>query len=252
MENGIGSTLRKARNRRKIDLSEVEASTRIRGRYLSAMENEEWDVLPGGPYTRSFIRTYATYLGLDGDRLADDYKRSVEPSPAEGAERGEPSNSTGVGGSSRRLLPGAWVAIGAVALVVAIVVIGPSGGDGTKPSPSPTTPRTPSSAVPAPQITRPRNSGAVVLGLAATADVWVCLLDENGRALVDGQILGPGTTEGPFHSGSFTVSFGNGEVSMKVDGQEANIPATSSPIGYSIDSSGKLRPLLDSQRPTCT
>ena len=88
--------------------------------------------------------------------------------------------------------------------------------------------------------------------LAATGDVWVCLLDANGRALVDGQVLGAGAEEGPFHSDSFTVSFGNGEVSMKIDGQEASIPATASPIGYSIDSSGRLTPLPDSERPTCT
>ena len=49
----------RGRNRRKIDLSEVEAATKIRVRYLRAIENEEWDVLPGGIYTRGFIRTYA-------------------------------------------------------------------------------------------------------------------------------------------------------------------------------------------------
>ena len=47
-------------------------------RYLRALENEEWDVLPGGAYTRSFIRTYATFLGLDGERLADTYRREFE------------------------------------------------------------------------------------------------------------------------------------------------------------------------------
>ena len=76
MDTGIGPTLREARNRRKVDLSEVEAAIKIRVRYLQAMENEEWDALPGGAYTRGFIRTYASYLGLDGERLADDYRRS--------------------------------------------------------------------------------------------------------------------------------------------------------------------------------
>ena len=62
MDTGIGAALRGARNRRNVDLSEVAASTKIRGRYLRAIENEEWDTLPGGAYTRGFNRTYAGYL----------------------------------------------------------------------------------------------------------------------------------------------------------------------------------------------
>ena len=77
------------------------------------------------------------------------------------------------------------------------------------------------------------------------------MLDAKGKPLVDGQILEAGAEEGPFHSGSFTVSFGNGEVSMLIDGKEAEIPATSSPIGYSIDSSGSLTELAEAERPTC-
>ena len=72
----IGSTLRETRIRRKIDLSEVEAATKIRARYLRAIENEEWEVLPGGAYVRAFIRTYANYLGLDGERLVDGVQRA--------------------------------------------------------------------------------------------------------------------------------------------------------------------------------
>ena len=88
---GIGATLRKARNRRKVGLSEVETATKIRLRYLRAMENEEWDVLPGGAYTRGFIRTYASFLGLDGERLADEYRRGAEDgTPEERAQRAEP------------------------------------------------------------------------------------------------------------------------------------------------------------------
>ena len=74
MDSGIGAILREARNRRKVELSEVEAATRIRLRYLRAIEDEEWDVLPGGVYTRGFIRTYASFLGLDGERLVEDYR----------------------------------------------------------------------------------------------------------------------------------------------------------------------------------
>ena len=90
------------------------------------------------------------------------------------------------------------------------------------------------------------------LRLAASAEVWVCVLNAKGQPLVDGQILETGAVEGPFRSGSFTVSFGNGEVSMLIDGREAEIPTTSSPVGYSIDSSGGLTELTETERPTCT
>src|SRR5215204_1172282 len=82
MERRIGAILREARERRGIELSEVEAATRIRLRYLRAIEGEDWDVLPGGVYTRGFIRTYASFLGLDGERLAADYRESVEGTPS--------------------------------------------------------------------------------------------------------------------------------------------------------------------------
>jgi hypothetical protein len=90
------------------------------------------------------------------------------------------------------------------------------------------------------------------LSLTTTAELWVCLLGEDGKPLVDGLVLPPGAEEGPFRSGSFTVSFGNGEVSMLIDGREAQIPATSSPIGYLIDSSGGLTQLDEAERPSCT
>ncbi|HWF25530.1 MAG TPA: helix-turn-helix domain-containing protein, partial [Solirubrobacteraceae bacterium] len=61
----IGATLREARMRARIDISEVEVRTKIRAKYLRAMENEEWDMLPGPIYVKSFLRTYSDFLGLD-------------------------------------------------------------------------------------------------------------------------------------------------------------------------------------------
>ncbi len=64
--------------RARIDISEVEARTKIRAKYLRAIENEEWDLLPGPIYVKSFLRTYGDYLGLDSRLLIDDYKRRYE------------------------------------------------------------------------------------------------------------------------------------------------------------------------------
>ena len=61
----IGDQLRETRMRSRIDITEVEAATKIRAKYLRALENEEWDLLPGPTFVKTFLRTYADYLGLD-------------------------------------------------------------------------------------------------------------------------------------------------------------------------------------------
>lgn len=253
MASGVGPTLREARKRHEIELSAVEEATRIRPRFLHAIENEEWDVLPGGIYTRGFIRTYAAFLGLDGDRLAEDYRREVEGS---GVDSGTHAESTPVTGPSRRRrsIPHAGrLAVVAVILVGALAIVAlPRGGDSGKVTTPQQSHRLGSAGGRGgkEQATQPR-ADSMSVRLSASAEVWVCLLAASGKHLINGQILEAGAEEGPFHSGSFTVSFGNGEVSMLINGKEADIPATSSPIGYSIDSSGALTQLSEAERPTC-
>src|SRR5438067_5896227 len=74
----IGATLREARMRARIDIGEVESKTKIRAKYLRAIENEEWDLLPGPVYAKSFLRTYGDYLGLDSRMLVDEFRRRYE------------------------------------------------------------------------------------------------------------------------------------------------------------------------------
>jgi hypothetical protein len=62
----IGNSLREARVRQQLELAEVELATKIRARYLRALEEESFDVLPAQTYVKGFLRTYADYLGLDG------------------------------------------------------------------------------------------------------------------------------------------------------------------------------------------
>jgi Helix-turn-helix domain len=251
VDTGIGPTLRDARNRRKIDLSEVEAAIKIRARYLQAMENEEWDALPGGAYTRGFIRTYASYLGLDGDRLADDYRRStalpggervpkrVEPVPTAMRESRSPI--------SGRLL----IAAVCLVLVALLVGIALAGGGGGPSSPSPAARE--ASGQRKKQGTRvtPVDRSGVAVQLAATAEVWVCLLDAKERPLLDGQILEEGAEAGPFRSGGFEIALGNGSVRMLIDGKRANVPASASPVGYRVGSGGELTALEEGERPSC-
>ena len=250
VDTGIGATLREARNRRKVELSEVEAAIKIRVRYLQAIENEEWDALPGVAYTRGFIRTYAYYLGLDGERLADEYRRGIAPPGERVPKRIEPV-PTGARRGGSRLSGRPLIAAVCLLLVGLVVAIGLAGGDEDSPSPSPQA----KEARPVEQKQARKASPAarpgVGMRLAATAEVWVCLLDAEQRPLVDGQILAAGAEAGPFRSDGFELALGNGSVELFVDDERAAIPPSSSPVGYRIDSGGELISLEDGERPDC-
>jgi cytoskeletal protein RodZ len=69
----IGSSLREARMRKGLDLAAASEATKIRARHLQALEDEQYDVLPGQTYVRGFLKTYADYLGLDGHLYVDEY-----------------------------------------------------------------------------------------------------------------------------------------------------------------------------------
>src|SRR3954468_10988407 len=74
----IGDQLRDTRMRNRIDIADVEAATKIRAKYLRALENEEWELLPGPTFVKTFLRTYADYLGLDARNLVEEYRQRFE------------------------------------------------------------------------------------------------------------------------------------------------------------------------------
>ena len=69
----IGNSLREARERQGLGYPEVELATKIRAKYIRALEEEDFTSIPGDAYLRGFLRTYAEYLGLDGDVYVDEY-----------------------------------------------------------------------------------------------------------------------------------------------------------------------------------
>ena len=105
----IGSSLREARMRQQLELSQVERDTRIRAKYLGALEEERFDVLPGLAYARGFLRTYADYLGLDAQRFVDEYSTRFAP-------KEEPAAAAPVGIRRRRFALTPWLfAVGLLA-----------------------------------------------------------------------------------------------------------------------------------------
>jgi hypothetical protein len=83
----IGASLREARARRQLSYDQVEAETKIRAKYIRCMEDEQFDVLPSGTYVRGFLRTYADYLGLDGQLYVDEYSSRFGDLPDERISR---------------------------------------------------------------------------------------------------------------------------------------------------------------------
>jgi hypothetical protein len=69
----IGNSLREARVRQQLDWPQIELATKIRAKYLRALEDEQFGILPAQPYVKGFLRTYPEYLGLDGQLYVDEY-----------------------------------------------------------------------------------------------------------------------------------------------------------------------------------
>jgi len=240
--------------RAKIDINEVESRTKIRAKYLRAMENEEWDLLPGEVYVKSFLRTYGDYLGLDTRQLIDDFKGRYErPSDHElrpiaplGRERER---------KSRGPLVPPWALIGVV--LAAVVVVLYFVGEGNKSSPpAPTTPRTAVThrarprAHHHPAIKSAPKRHAVKLQLAATGALYVCLVNGSGKPVIPGEIFNVGqpipTETGP----KFLLTLGNASVTMKVNGVAVNVSPSANPIGYLLVPSGASL-LPTAKQPSC-
>src|ERR1700684_1217452 len=140
----IGETLRDARMRARIDVSEIEAKTKIRAKYLRALENEEWGLLPGPTFVKSFLRTYAQALGLDGKALVEEYRLRYE-TPSEAALEpivATPQRSRRRAGGGGRSAPGGpsrgyLALIGVVVLVIVLLIVGLVSNGGGSSSKSP-------------------------------------------------------------------------------------------------------------------
>jgi len=89
----IGQSLEKARNERGLTLEEVECATKIRKRYLVGLERGDYGALPGAVYARGFLKTYANYLGLDGEELSQELKVRKKPRRERGFSYGAPKTS---------------------------------------------------------------------------------------------------------------------------------------------------------------
>jgi transcriptional regulator with XRE-family HTH domain len=254
----IGAMLREARMRERIDISEIEAQTKIRAKYLRALENEEWDLLPGPTYVKTFLRTYAEALGIDGRLLVEEYKLNHErPSELElqpimpSASRDRDRRR----GARPRLPRGMTAILVVVGLLVVVAILGIIGGGSSPTKPQPNRVATPgqkSSPSAAPGATGPAAAvpTSVSLQLIPTGVVYVCMVGTHGNKILNGVTLSPGTTQPVYHGRRFVVTFGNGFVRMRVNGKLRNVPDVSNPITYVVTPRGR-HTLPPAQAPSC-
>jgi cytoskeletal protein RodZ len=253
MADEIGSRLREARMRAKIDINEVETRTKIRAKYLRAMENEEWDLLPGEVYVKSFLRTYGEYLGLDTRQLIDDFRRRYERPDDHELRPIAPLGRDRDRTPRRRGIP-PWLVIAAV-LVVVVVVLFFVGRN----SPGPKSPSTTQAGTTTTHRARhrPRKRRVhkavpttVKLQLQPTGQVYVCLVDSTGKKLIPGLIFNTGQTIPTKSASKLLLTLGNNNVKMTVNGVSVPVPASAGSIGYRLVPGGHS-PLSAAQQPKC-
>ena len=253
MHTDIGDALVAARRDLGIELDEVEERLKIRRRYLLALEAERWEDLPDPAYAGSFLRTYAKFLGLDGEALVERYRaRSVadqpgpEPTALEGAGR-----LPRLGSSPAPCPPWGWTA-GALAVAAIAVVLVLGGGGSDSPPPTSTTAQ-PSAQANGGATTTPtavQRPTRAEVELTATGTVWTCLVDQDGKPLLDGVILTSGEKQGAFRAKSLEMTFGNGQVELRANGKPVTIDSPADPVGYRVTPGG-VTELPALKRPTC-
>lgn len=240
----IGQTLKETRQRLGHDILALEERTKIRAKYLRALENEDWEVLPGPTYVRAFLRTYANELGLDGQILADELRRRWEAPDSEEQPVAEPvleggraPREGGIPGGPRSL---AIAAIGA-ALVAILLVLGLTGGAGED-EPERVGNRGGEQRQGGGQGggNRDRGSGgrdeapAVTLGLVAQTDIQACVVAGDGTVLIENEVLEAGSEEDLGEARRFTVDLDFGTAQILANNATIPAEADDEPVSYRV------------------
>jgi hypothetical protein len=180
-------------------LPEAEATTMIRARYLEALEAERFELVPEGPYLRSFLREYAEYLGLDGDIFVAEYMRSHPPPPPEPEVPAPHRLPLLIGDLVRRR--GLLIASVLIVATIAVWQLGSSSRNAVQPAtpranatPTPSAALTPPAAGARHHVTRPRPHAVLAL-TAVHGSCWVIarLRSSTGTVIAE-QTLAQGQT----------------------------------------------------------
>lgn len=219
----IGSSLREARLRQELDFPELEERTKIRPKYLRALEDEQFDILPAPTYVKGFLRSYAEALGLDGQPFVDEYNSRFAVGDDEVIVRARrvPAARRDRGHHESRL---AVVALLAIAILTALVIAAWRFG-------GPEDENVPGLAAQQQGQTTAARQGAGRVNLVVRAvggDSWM----EVRAGSVSGRLLYSGTLEQgqrkTFHERSLQLALAKPDnVAVKLNGNRAELPAGS-------------------------
>jgi cytoskeletal protein RodZ len=193
----FGASFRQARVSQGISLDQIATETRISTRFLSAIENEEFQLLPGGIFNRGFVRAFAERVGLDPDQAVADYARMAE---ARQPEPPAPPEPPPLARRQRRLYP---IAVGVLALaIVVFYVVTRESGDIAQTA---STPATPPVAAPTPARAAPN---ALSLEIDAQDQSWIRVVAD-GESANPGELLQAGMTHKYTAQNKLIITVGN-------------------------------------------
>jgi cytoskeleton protein RodZ len=245
---GIGDTLREARMRQGLDIADMEAQTKIRAKYLRALENEEFSMLPGSTFVRTFLRTYAEKLGLDPHLLIDEYRASHEPQDElEPTLIGPPAASAR--DRPRRGAPGPpgpvmLVLLGVVAVIGLLLILGLTGGSDDNSKESAKTNTAPKKK-PKPKPKPNPVPTTVTVQVKTQFPTYACVDTGQGT-----QITYQGTIDGSrsFKGKRVRLNLGKSSVQLTANGKNVQVEQTPNPVGFEFTPKGH-KDLPVGQRP---
>lgn len=207
----IGHSLRSARERQELGYPEIELATKIRAKYIRALEEEDFDALPGDTYARGFLRTYADFLGLDGEIYVDEYASRFQTTWNEeelAPVRARPRRSRREPTIERRAV---LLALAGIAVLTALVIgAWKAGGSSTN--------------VPALRHHQ-QPAGLVLHGIHKGSYLVVRRASARGRLLFSGT-LAPGRTERFAGSRFYVLLRTPAAARVSLDGRAVSLPAS--------------------------
>ena len=240
--------------RQRLDIADVEARTKIRAKYLRALENEEFGLLPGSTFVRTFLRTYAEVLGLDPHRLVEEYRTNYEPSdeldmqplgPPAASGRRERMARPGPPGPPNRF---AIVAGSVVVILVFLVILGLTGDDENENGGNQSA-RTETAQNPKPKEKKRNRPAAapktLTLRVTPEGPTYVCLDRGPGtEKIFEGTISAPQT----FKGAKLRINLGRTAGQLTLNGRPFPVEPSATPVGYEFSRSGSKQ-IPPQQRP---
>jgi len=227
--------------RQGLDVADVEARTKIRAKYLRALENEEWGALPGPTFVKTFLRTYAEVVGLDGHLLVDEYRAGHEPEEEVGPQPlGAPPAATSRPHRRRPTPPGppgpaALLGLAGVVVVGLLLALGLS-ADEDEPERQAQEDRPATTREERPAPARPRRPAGVVLRVAPADATYACVDSGEGTEVIfEGTLEDARAFRNPRR---LRINLGKRSVDMRANGRRVRIPESPNPIGYDVTRSG--------------